>query len=232
MLESKQGLWNFSSKIMIKGSLVSLSEANGWWQTCYFPSMHRAAGIKYIKYYVRPIWMQSSHQSGERGNKDWTADRYLVHTRYLKSPLIKNNLMNRNGDVVGIGIQLGKNCTGSVFPGSLHQSHSLIRCGAACHTATKRKWLYRLFTIDDHNPVIGRMPKTVFDACCLLRGDSWSLAPTSWHISNGKVIPIGTFQIHGPIILLVHSTSTVTANRTWWPGGQTDMDSLTDTRKL
>ena len=110
MLESKQGLWNFSSKIMIKGSLVSLSEANGWWQTCYFPSMHRAAGIKYIKYYVRPIWMQSSHQSGERGNKDWTADRYLVHTRYLKSPLIKNNLMNRNRDVVGIGIQLGRNC--------------------------------------------------------------------------------------------------------------------------
>ena len=110
-------------------------------------------------------------------------------------------------------------CT--VFPWSLLQSHSLIRCGAACHTATKRKWLYRLFTIDDHNPVIGRMPKTVFDACCLLRGDSWSLAPTSWHISNGKDIPIGTFQIHGPIILLVHSTSTVTANRTWWQGGQT-----------
>ena len=109
MLDWKQGLWNFSSKIMIKGSLVSLSEANGWWQTCYFPSMHRAAGIKYIKYYVRPIWMQSSHQSGERGNKDWTADGYLVHTRYFKSPLIKNNLMYRNGDVVGIGIQLGRN---------------------------------------------------------------------------------------------------------------------------
>ena len=77
-----------------------------------------------------------------------------------------------------------------------------------------------------------RMPQKVFDACCLLRGDSWSLAPTSWHNSNGKVIRIGRFQIHGPIILLLHSTPFLTANRNWWQGRQTDMDSLTDTRKL